>query len=168
LKILQAKAAEPLGPESVYYLRDSIMQQEVELEADEVDKNGVILGPIWVGKGGARKNVAVELLRNGFAYGIYPVIEKVRDSGDLISAEAEAKGVKRGVWEHYTPPEEDEAESAAVSTAAGAGSTDGASSANFGTVCEVISGMQFCMQTDADLAKLEGVTAKLDVSAATL
>jgi staphylococcal nuclease domain-containing protein 1 len=73
------RAAEPFGAESASFLRETLMQQEVEIQVDEHDKNGAYLGTLWVGKGGARRNVGAELLRRGLGYTIYPVIERVRE-----------------------------------------------------------------------------------------
>ena len=59
---------------------------------------------MYIGKGGARQNLGAELLRRGLAFGIYPVVERVKDSAELIAAEAEAKEAKRGAWEFYVEP----------------------------------------------------------------
>ena len=40
----QGRPAEPCGEESFRFMRECTMQQEVEVEVDEVDKNGVMLG----------------------------------------------------------------------------------------------------------------------------
>jgi len=91
-----ARTADPLGPEALYYLRENLMQQEVEVEVSDMDKAGAMLGAVWVGKGGARKNVAADMLRRGLAYGIYPVVERVLDGAALVAAEAEAKAGRGG------------------------------------------------------------------------
>ena len=41
---LQGRAAEPLGDESLRYARLSLLQHEVEVEAEDMDKNGTVLG----------------------------------------------------------------------------------------------------------------------------
>ena len=108
-----ARAGEPCGEEAFRWLREAVNQQEVELEVEEADRNGAMLGAMWTGKGGARKSVAGELLRRGLAYGVQPVITRVRYADELVAAEAEARGVKRGVWAHYVEPVEDAGEEGA-------------------------------------------------------
>lgn len=159
---LQGRAEEPLGKESLSYMRDNYMQREVEIEAEEIDKNGCILGPMWAGAGSTRRNVGEELLRLGLGFGVYPVIERVRESTALLAAEAEARAAKRGVWEHYVEEVPAEEETAAAPSA-GAGAGSGGSAPSGATVCEIIDGSTFCIHNDNDLPKLAAVTARLDV-----
>lgn len=85
------RESEPMGPEALQWMRENVQQQEVEIEAEDVDKYGVILGPLYHGKGGARRNIGAELLRKGYGRGVWPVIERVRGSEDLVAAEEEAR-----------------------------------------------------------------------------
>jgi staphylococcal nuclease domain-containing protein 1 len=104
----QARDGEPLGPEALSFLRESILQQEVEIEAEDVDKNGTVLGPMWIGKGGARRNVGADILRKGLGFAVGSVLERgIREADELAAAEAEAKGVKRGVWQFVKEEEEE-------------------------------------------------------------
>lgn len=49
----QGRAAEPLGDESLRYARLSLLQHEVEVEAEDMDKNGTVLGEAGGGGAGA-------------------------------------------------------------------------------------------------------------------
>lgn len=78
--------------------------------AEDCDKASAVLGPMWIGKGGARKSVGVELLRQGLAYCLFPSVTRLKNADELVTAEAEAKAAKRGVWAFYTEPVEEDDE----------------------------------------------------------
>ena len=109
-KVRPARAGEPCGEESYRWLRESVNQQEVELEVEEGDRTGAMLGALWMGKGGARKSLGAELLRRGLGYGVHPIIERVRYADELCAAENDARAAKRGVWEHYVEGQGEEGE----------------------------------------------------------
>lgn len=211
----QGRAAEPLGDESLRFVRAAAMQQEVEVEAEDIDKNGTVLGgegreeeeergarprpslpppaagPMWVGKGGARVHLGAELLRRGLAFGIHPLLERVREGAELCAAEAEARAAKRGVWEFYVEPAPEEGEEAGVSGGVGGGGAwvewsggaalparalpappspspaasgeGGGSDAPplRGTVCEISSAGRFFIHLAADAPRLAAVGAAM-------
>lgn len=107
-----ARAAEPFGPESLSWMRLNTLQQEVEIEVDECDKNGTMLGAMWIGKGGSRRSVGVELLRQGLGMGIHPLLDRgsIKEASELLAAEKEAKASKVGVFENYVEPVKEEEE----------------------------------------------------------
>ncbi len=172
-----ARGAEPMGPEALQWMREACMQLEVEVEAEEVDKNGTVLGPLYIGKGGARRNVGAELLRKGLGKGVWPVIERVRDSAELIAAEEEARTAKRGLWA-FEPEEEPED----GTTATGPRKGDAFSALNLDkgdeprtiapsaavsppiacTLADITDGRCFTLQAEADRECIDGVNAALD------
>jgi staphylococcal nuclease domain-containing protein 1 len=177
-----AVAAEPLGDAALRYVRESLLQRTVELEVDDVDRTGAMLGSLYVGEGGARKLVGADLLRQGLAFGIRPVVERVRDASALLAAEKEAKDAKRGVWEHYTEPvlAEDDADvdestpeqSAGAPTGTGLSapsstptlvnqvhttSTFDSLKESVGTVTEIIDANTFFLSFAVDKAKLQAI-----------
>jgi len=128
-----------------------------------------MLGPMWIGRGGARVNLGAELLRRGLAFGIPHVIERVRDSAELVAAEAEAKAVKRGVWEFFVEPVPEDAEDEAV----GADGSDKAMTENVGggmrgTVVGIDDASSFYLLADSDRPKLASIDAKMEELLATV
>lgn len=129
-----ARAAEPGGPEALQWTREHCLQQDVELEVEDVDKTGsVLLGSMWVGRGGARRSAAEELLRAGLATTIPAVVTRVKGSAELLAAEGEAKAARIGVWEGYVEPKAGEDEDDVdYSAAAAAGGEEGGADAGAG------------------------------------
>ena len=128
-KVRPSRPGEPCGPEALAYMRETVLQQEVEIEAEDMDRNGVVLGPMWTGKGAARRNVGAELLRGGLASTVGPVLERgTREGEELLAAEAEARAAKRGLWAFVAEPtvaeegeEGEEDEGGPTNAAAGSG-----------------------------------------------
>lgn len=100
------RAAEPFGEEAKAFSREKIMQRFVEIEIDDMDRNGVALGRIYVGQGDHRRNFAADLLEAGLARIDSRAAERrVYDIEVLQQREADARTAGRGVW---SIPEETE------------------------------------------------------------
>ncbi|OMO94776.1 hypothetical protein CCACVL1_05833 [Corchorus capsularis] len=94
---------EPYSNEAIALMRRKIMQRNVEIEVETVDRTGTFLGSLWEGK----TNMAVTLLEAGLAklqtsFGT----DRIPDAHLLEQAEQSAKRQKLKIWENYVEGEE--------------------------------------------------------------
>lgn len=91
------KANEPFSVDTVTFVKNLVYQRPVSITVDAMDKVGNFIGSVFFGND--NKNLAVELLRNGFA--------SIRDErgAELKFAEDEAKGKKMNIWTNYKEEE---------------------------------------------------------------
>ncbi|WJX47856.1 Translin-1 [Trifolium repens] len=94
---------EPYSDEAIALMRRKIMQRDVEIEVETVDRIGNFLGSLWESK----TNVAVTLLEAGLAklqtsFGS----DRIPDFHLLEKAEQSAKKEKLKIWENYVEGEE--------------------------------------------------------------
>ena len=130
-------------------MRENVLQRDVEVEVETMDQRGTILGPLWVGKGGQRRNVALELLRRGLGSLIPAVAERSPMADELAAAESEARSSRRGLWRDV----EEEAE-AEVQAEAGEEVVEV-------TVCDVVDGRTFAVHVNDDRRALEQMERSL-------
>ena len=95
---------EPQYEKALQFVRSRILQHTVRVEVEALDKGDNFLGSLFLGK----VNLGVELLREGLASLVEFSARKSPYSSDLFAAEAEAKQQKKGMWENYTPPADEE------------------------------------------------------------
>ncbi|CAN8256952.1 unnamed protein product [Cochlearia groenlandica] len=94
---------EPFSDEAISVMRRRIMQREVEIEVETVDRTNTFLGSMWE----SRTNAATFLLEAGLAkmqtsFGADRIVE----SHLLEQAERSAKNQKLKIWENYVEGEE--------------------------------------------------------------
>ncbi|ONK58667.1 uncharacterized protein A4U43_C09F15430 [Asparagus officinalis] len=94
---------EPYSDEAIALMRRKIMQRDVEVEVETVDRTGTFLGSLWESK----KNMAVPLLEAGLAklqtsFGS----DRIPDVHLLARAEQSAKEQKLKIWENYVEGQE--------------------------------------------------------------
>nr|GMC69028.1 ribonuclease TUDOR 1-like [Ipomoea batatas] len=94
---------EPYSEEAIALMRRKIMQRDVEVEVENVDRTGTFLGSLWE----SRTNAAVALLGAGLArlqmsFGS----DKIPDAHLLAQAEQLAKRQKLKIWENYIEGEQ--------------------------------------------------------------
>ncbi|XP_013718987.2 ribonuclease TUDOR 1 [Brassica napus] len=94
---------EPFSDEAISVMRRRIMQRDVEIEVETVDRTGTFLGSMWEG----RTNVATVLLEAGLAkmqtsFGADRIVE----AHILEQAERSAKNQKLKIWENYVEGQE--------------------------------------------------------------
>lgn len=94
---------EPYSSEAIALMRRKIMQRDVEIEVETVDRTGTFLGTLWESK----SNVALILLEAGLAklqtsFGT----DRIPDIHLLVQAEQSAKRQKLKIWENYVEGEE--------------------------------------------------------------
>ncbi|CAI5530516.1 unnamed protein product [Closterium sp. Naga37s-1] len=103
---------ENFSEHAIAFMRRRIMQHEVEIEVETVDKTGTFIGSLWAD----RTNAGALLLQAGLAK-LHPSFTPDRTSEGhlLISAETQAKNARLKVWEGYV--EGQDAANAAASEA---------------------------------------------------
>ncbi|XP_024973253.1 ribonuclease TUDOR 1-like [Cynara cardunculus var. scolymus] len=94
---------EPYSNEAISLMRWKIMQRDVEIEVETVDRTGTFLGSLWESK----TNVAITLLEAGLArlqtsFGT----DRIPDAHLLAQAEQFAKRQKLKIWENYVEGEQ--------------------------------------------------------------
>ncbi|KAE8697320.1 calcium-binding mitochondrial carrier protein SCaMC-2-B-like isoform X1 [Hibiscus syriacus] len=94
---------EPYSDEAIALMRRKIMQRDVVVEIETVDRTGTFLGSLWESK----TNMAVTLLEAGLAklqtsFGN----DRIPDAHLLEQAEQSAKRQKLKIWENYVEGEE--------------------------------------------------------------
>ncbi|KAG5014400.1 hypothetical protein JHK82_020087 [Glycine max] len=94
---------EPYSDEAIALMRRKIMQRDVEIEVETVDRTGTFLGSLWE----SRTNMAITLLEAGLAklqtsFGS----DRIPDFHLLEQAEQSAKKQKLKIWENYVEGEE--------------------------------------------------------------
>ncbi|KAL6972941.1 Translin-1 [Sarracenia purpurea var. burkii] len=94
---------EPFSDEAIALMRRKIMQRDVEIEVETVDRTGTFLGSLWESK----TNMAVPLLEAGLAklqtsFGT----DRIPDAHLLGQAEQSAKKQKLKIWENFVEGEE--------------------------------------------------------------
>ncbi|XP_019416742.1 PREDICTED: ribonuclease TUDOR 1-like isoform X2 [Lupinus angustifolius] len=94
---------EPYSEEAIALMRRKIMQRDVEIEVETVDRNGTFLGSLWESK----TNVAITLLEAGLAkLQISFSNDRIPDLHLLQKAEQSAKKQKLKIWENFVEGEE--------------------------------------------------------------
>jgi staphylococcal nuclease domain-containing protein 1 len=91
---------DPLFDRSAEWVRDRILQHEVDVQVEATDKTGGFLGRLSY----ARTNIALELLDEGFVslFGPGSAIKE-----DYRAAERAAKNAHLGIWKNWDPEEEE-------------------------------------------------------------
>uniref|UniRef100_A0A1J3DI37 Ribonuclease n=1 Tax=Noccaea caerulescens TaxID=107243 RepID=A0A1J3DI37_NOCCA len=94
---------EPYSEEAIALMRRKIMQRDVEIEVETVDRTGTFLGSMWESK----TNAATYLLEAGLAkmqtgFGA----DRIPEAHLLELAERSAKNQKLKIWENYVEGEE--------------------------------------------------------------
>ncbi|KAJ6676357.1 EBNA2 BINDING PROTEIN P100 [Salix viminalis] len=94
---------EPYSEEAISLMRRKIMQRDVEIEVETVDRTGTFLGSLWESK----TNMAVTLLEAGLArFQTSFGTDRIPDAHLLEQAEQSAKRQKLKIWENYVEGEE--------------------------------------------------------------
>ncbi|XP_008812131.1 ribonuclease TUDOR 1-like [Phoenix dactylifera] len=94
---------EPFSDEAIALMRRKILQRDVEIEVETVDRTGTFLGSLWE----SRTNMAVTLLEAGLAkhqtsFGT----DRIPDAHLLAQAEQSAKQQRLKIWENYVEGQE--------------------------------------------------------------
>lgn len=106
--IKEEVSGEPHGDEAADFARENIMQRDVEVVVNNVDRIGAFLGNISVmNPSGEKTDVSAMLLSNGFGY-MHESFDSSRDpsGSSYVALQKEAKEAKKGGWVDYVEPTE--------------------------------------------------------------
>ncbi|KAG0489901.1 hypothetical protein HPP92_006764 [Vanilla planifolia] len=147
---------EPFSNEAIALMRRRILQRDVEIEVETVDRTGTFLGSLWE----SRSNIGAVLLEAGLAklqtaFGA----DRISDAHVLSQAEQSAKQQKLKIWENYVEGQETSNGSAAESKHKEVLKV---------VVTEVLGGGQFYVQTvgDQKVASIQKQLASLKLGEA--
>lgn len=94
---------EPYSDEALAFMRRKILQRDVEIEVETVDRTGTFLGSLWESK----TNMGAVLLEAGYAkFQTSFGVDRIADSHLLAQAEDKAKRQKLKIWENYVEGQE--------------------------------------------------------------
>ena len=95
-------ADEPYCHEAAAFTRKHVLQREVEIEVEGLDKMGNFIGYLFVPQegGGRAQNLSELLLEQGLAT-LHFTAEKSSHYSSLHSAEQRARNAKRNIWTNY-------------------------------------------------------------------
>lgn len=98
----QAAPAEAYADDAAKFTRRNVMQKEVELEIESLDKQGAFIGYLWVKtEDGSKQNLSELLLEQGLST-LHFTAEKSSHYNHLLAAETRAKNAKRNMWSTWT------------------------------------------------------------------
>lgn len=106
-------ASEPYAEEALAFTKGALLQRDIEIEVEGLDKNGTFLGAAYLPE--TKGSLGVALLEAGLASRIPPAADRSRHALELEAAERGARDARLKLWEGYEPqpaaePEEAEAE----------------------------------------------------------
>lgn len=87
------KTEEKWANEALAYSRSVAAQRDVKFEIEQVDKNGVAHGSLFIGK----ENLAVVLLKRGLAY-VDKGFRHSKNINEYFDLQEAAKAAKKGIW----------------------------------------------------------------------
>ncbi|KAB7498565.1 Nuclease domain-containing protein 1 [Armadillidium nasatum] len=93
------------GTEALEYTKNSILQREVEIEVEGMDKGGNFIGWLFFDN----QNLSVKLVENGLS-SVHSTAEGSKFSQALTSAEQNAKKKKLNMWANYVEQEKEKTE----------------------------------------------------------
>lgn len=93
-----SRDAEPYGDEALAYSRAHVLQRDVQIKIDSVDRGGNFIGSLWYGAGNNKQDLAVELLELGYAHTVDFSLARCPNKDKLIEAEEKAKKARMNIW----------------------------------------------------------------------
>ncbi|KAG9447344.1 hypothetical protein H6P81_013472 [Aristolochia fimbriata] len=146
---------EPYSDEAIAFMRRKILQRDVEVEVETVDRTGTFLGSLWESK----TNMAVTLLEAGLAKLQTFGVDRIPDAHLLVQAEQSAKNQRLKIWENYVEGEE---------VTNGSVPDNKKKEVFQAVVTEVLGGGQFYIQTASDqrVASIQQQLASLNLQEA--
>lgn len=93
--------ADPFGDEAALWVKEQVLQREVEIEVESMDKAGNFIGFLFVDN----SNMNVNLVQEGFAT-CHFTADRSAYGNQIKNAEDNAKKDKKKVWANYTEAEE--------------------------------------------------------------
>ena len=96
------ETSEPFGSEALDFASRRVLQRDVEIDIDNIDRVGGFIGTMHIG----RENLAKLLVEEGLATVHTYSAEQSGHGSELIAAEKRAKEAKNGLWHDYDPEKE--------------------------------------------------------------
>uniref|UniRef100_A0A0N5AH97 Staphylococcal nuclease domain-containing protein 1 n=1 Tax=Syphacia muris TaxID=451379 RepID=A0A0N5AH97_9BILA len=143
--------SEPFGDEAQKFTRSKVLQREVEVEVEGMDKSGSFIGYMFVQTEKGVCNLSVELVENGLA-SVHFTAEKGNYYNQLCAAEKRAKQAKLGLWANWS---DDDAAAQAEAAAVAADKTERVVNYTEVVITDVQKDLTFAAQNVADGPKLE-------------
>lgn len=97
-----SETSEPFGPEALDFVSRRVLQRDVEIDIENIDRVGGFIGTMYIG----RDNLAKLLVEEGLATVHTYSAEQSGHGIELIAAEKRAKEAKKGIWHDYDPEKE--------------------------------------------------------------
>ncbi|KAK7063179.1 nuclease domain-containing protein [Halocaridina rubra] len=101
--------AEPFGEEAFQFTKSLVLQREVEIEVDTMDKGGNFIGWLHV----ENKNLSVMLVEEGLS-SVHVTAESSKFYNPLSSAQDSAKQKKLKIWANYVEEKEEKVDDTQV------------------------------------------------------
>ena len=95
-----AEVAEPFALEAKFFVESRLLNRDVQLMLEGVDKHNNLFGTLIHPAG----IISIELVKQGFARTMDWSLKMARYQPQLQAAEREAKGARLRLWKDYTPP----------------------------------------------------------------
>lgn len=144
--------AQPYGAEALALSRATVLQRQVELEVETMDRGGTAIGSMFIKIGNQRENLALILLRLGLAKTVYFSANLAKHKDILFSTEEEAKRAKLRIWKDYTEePEQEESKAPSKSKLEGMSVS----------VCDVVNGSTLFLTKRSSANLLETINTSL-------
>merc|ERR1719232_1106748 len=93
--------ADPYGDECSHHVKEMVLQRDLEIEVETIDKAGNFIGYLFVDN----TNLSIHLANEGFA-SMHFTAGRSPYANQIKNAEDNAKNAKRRIWTNYTGEEE--------------------------------------------------------------
>merc|ERR1712025_1138074 len=97
--------ADPYGDECSLHVKEMVLQREVEIEVENIDKAGNFIGYLFV----ENTNLSLHLVQEGFA-SMHFTADRSVYANQIKNAEDNAKAAKKRIWTNYAGEEDAAAE----------------------------------------------------------
>ena len=98
--------SEPFGQEAHDFANRRVLQRDVEIDVEDLDKVGGFIGTLYIN----RENFAKLLLEEGLASVHAYSAEKSGNANELFAAEKKSKEERKGLWHSWDPTTEEGAD----------------------------------------------------------
>jgi staphylococcal nuclease domain-containing protein 1 len=96
---------EPFAEDALNFTKQHVLQHDVQIEVDGMDKAGGLIGSLFVKTDKGWSNFAEQLLEQGYAT-VHFTAEKSKYYHKLLAAEKIAKDERRNLWKDYVEEEQ--------------------------------------------------------------
>ncbi|KAH9127214.1 hypothetical protein AeMF1_002452 [Aphanomyces euteiches] len=100
-----SKEAEPYGEDARRFSRRAVMQRNVLVEIEDMDRAGNAFGPMYIGQKDVKSNFGCQVLAAGYGRVDDFSIDRTSTASDLIKAQDVAKAARKNVWKNVLPEE---------------------------------------------------------------